>query len=107
MFNVVAEKFFRDTKLFVVLHLLAIPENTMFLVKVVCITHHGNVISIHTFTYYAAFKTTVVSPTIICHIMMCLLHVLASTGPSTRRSPTKKTADSVVVLLTPLSELIL
>jgi hypothetical protein len=43
----------------------------MFLVKVVCITHHGNVISIHSFTYYAAFKTKVVSPTIICHIMMC------------------------------------
>jgi hypothetical protein len=69
----------------------------MFLVKVVCITHHGNVISVHAFTYYAAFKTTVVSQTVICHIMMCLLHVLVSTGPSTWRSPTKKTAvtDSV------------
>lgn len=69
----------------------------MFLAKVVCITHHENVISIHTFTYYTAFKTKVVSPTIICHIMICLLHVLASTWPSTWRSRTKKitVADSV------------
>jgi hypothetical protein len=64
----------------------------MFLVKVVCITNHGKVISIHTFTYYAAFKTTVVSPTIIFHILMSLLHALASVGPSTWMSATKKIA---------------
>jgi len=50
-----------------------------------------------------SIKTTFVSPTIICHIMMCLLHVVASTGPSTRRSPTKKTAvaDSVNAYVEP------
>jgi hypothetical protein len=61
-------------------------------VKPVCITHHGNVIKDHSFVYYAAFKTTVVSSTII---MMCLLHVLASVWPSARRSATKKTTLAV------------